>query len=138
MPCRQRPERSLARSTRASRLDLRRADVRDATFAGCDIRDVDFYMARMERVTFNECNASKSVLRRAKLYRARLDSVNLQKAALDHAHCDHMVLGDVDLRGVDLSAVRFPTARVGRVVISRNQVSSLLRALGVEIKTVTG
>lgn len=117
--------------------NLRRADLRDATFEACDIRDVDFYMARMERVRFNDCNVIKSVLRRAKLNRARLRGVNLQKAVLDDAHCDRVVLGDVDLRSVDLSRVRFPGARVGRVVISRNQVGSLLRALGVEIKTVT-
>jgi uncharacterized protein YjbI with pentapeptide repeats len=104
----------------------------------CNLGDADFYMARMDRVTLNSCDATRASFSRAKLYRACLSNVNLQAASLDKAHCDRIVLDNVDFRKLDLSIVKFSGARVGRVVIARRQTQSFLRALGVQVIDGTG
>ena len=117
---------------------LKKADLRDATFANCNLSGANLHMARMERAVMSDCDATKVTLCRAKLYRARLNGVNLRGASLDAAHCERIVLGEVDFRRVDLSVVKFEGARVGRIVIARRQVKSLLRALGIEVAKETG
>jgi len=112
-----------------SSVKLSRADLRDAQFHSCCLNDADFYMARMDRVLIDGCEARGASFSRAKLARAHI-SGDLRNSNWSHAHCrETWLIGD--LRGIDFT--QLDSAFVVSSTINPDQLQSLLRLLRISV-----